>query len=53
MSDAFTDIARGRYFAGEPDDDCPDCNGTGLKSWGKLGVRKCVKYKGTGKKVRK
>ena len=28
---------------------CPACNGTGERSWGKLGIRGCVKCKGTGK----
>lgn len=30
-------------------DECPYCKGSGLKSWGKLGFRKCVKCKGTGR----
>jgi DnaJ-class molecular chaperone len=31
---------------------CPFCNGTGTKRWGRLGVRACVYCKGTGKKER-
>jgi len=27
---------------------CPACDGTGIKKWGKLGVRACVKCKGKG-----
>jgi DnaJ-class molecular chaperone len=29
--------------------ECPYCNGTGKKIWGKLGVRNCIHCKGTGK----
>ena len=38
-----------------PDDSdkCPECNGTGERRWGKLGIRSCVKCKGTGKITRK